>query len=171
MPKQKKHDINWEPVDKIKGGYIKHFLLHPPFWSEPNNSINNPLLWKSYKFRQSNKTKIPNLKGVYCFVVQPKVKNFFQTKYLFYVGQTTRTLRIRYNEYIEEYQGNRKSRIKVKEMLDKFGSDYLHFYFVSIPNNSDIHEIEQKLIDTFIPFVNVKVNRAKINPEFQYIYE
>lgn len=171
MVKKKKYDLNWDGVDRIKGGYIKHFLLYPPLWTQPNNSINMLLNWEKYKFKHSNVSNIANQKGIYCFVVQPRVRKFFQTRYLFYIGQTKRTLRVRYEEYLKEYDGTRKSRKKVKEMLDKYGLDYLYFYFTPITQITMIDEVEQKLIDTFIPFVNVKINKAKINPEFQYIYE
>ena len=33
------YDIDFDPTDKIKGGYIKKFLLYPPFWIEPKNKI------------------------------------------------------------------------------------------------------------------------------------
>ena len=47
----------------------------------------------------------------------------------------------------------------------------LFFYYVVINSNSVIDEVEDNLIDKFIPQANVKVRRATINPEFQYLYE
>ena len=35
---------------------------------------------------------------VYCFIVKPKIPNFIETRYLFYVGQTTRPFQERFQE-------------------------------------------------------------------------
>ncbi len=164
------HDFDWDHRREVKGGYIKKFLLYPAFWIDPSNLIPNPLKWRRYKFNRVNLSRIHKAKGVYCFVVEPKVTNFIQTKYLFYIGKTNRTLQKRYSEYLEELEGTRKSRVKVKEMLDTYNG-YLYYYFAPIPDKASVNQCEEKLINTFIPHVNVHVNVAKIRREYQYIYE
>tara|TARA_B100000614_G_scaffold179759_1_gene160710 strand:- start:5647 stop:6183 length:537 start_codon:yes stop_codon:yes gene_type:complete len=166
----KMYDIKWDSVGTLRGDYIRKFFLLPNFWVEAQTNIGHNLKWKKYKFTRKNISKIPKSKGVYCFVLQPHVKNFFETRYLFYIGQTQRTLNIRFKEYLDELDGKRKSRAKIKSILDKY-YDRLFFYYVVINSNSVIDEVEDNLIDKFIPQANVKVRRATINPEFQYLYE
>lgn len=164
------YDFDFEETNKIKGGYIKKFLLHPPFWNDPSNKIGFQLNWKKYKFNRRNHTKIIRQKGIYCFVVEPKVDEFFSTRYLFYIGKTNRTLFKRFGEYLDELEGKRKSRVKVMFMLKQY-QEHLYYYFTPISTTTKVNSIEDKLIDTFIPHVNTQVRRAKIKPEFQYLYE
>ncbi len=164
------HDIDFDEADKVKGGYIKKFLLHPPFWVEPKNQVAFPLKWKKYKFIPRNKKYITKEKGIYCFVIEPNVNEFFNTRYLFYIGKTNRQLNIRFGEYMNEHLGKKKSRVKVKNMLKKYYG-HIYFYFTPIATKAQVNQVEDQLIDTFIPQVNVIVKRAKINPEYQYLYE
>ena len=163
------YDIEWDSVGTLRGDYIRSFFLFPNFWVEPGTEISHKLQWKRYKFTERNAQKIDTSKGVYCFVLQPKVNNFFETKYLFYVGKTQRTLRIRYKEYLDELSGKRKSRTKIKDILDKY-YDRLFFYYAVIDDKTIIDEVEDNLIDKFIPWANVRIRRAQINPKFQYLY-
>lgn len=167
---KKKHDLDTNESDKIKGGYRKKFILYPTFWTEKANEVGHKLNWKRYRFTRANHDKIVKEKGIYCFVLQPEVKNFFETKYLLYIGKTNRTLHTRYSEYLNELEGKKKSRPKVKDMLDRYNG-YLYYYFCSLDTKAKVDDVEDKLIDTFIPHVNVEIKRAKIKPEFKYIYE
>lgn len=163
------HDFDWRNRAELKD-HIRKFLLYPPFWNDTTTEFTLSLKWKNVKFEERNKTRVSNQKGIYCFVVVPKKKKFFHTKYLFYVGKTNRTLQERFGEYIKEMQSKRKSRIKVKEMFEKF-SDHLYFYFAEIHSYKEVKNHEDKLINTFVPQVNVEVQRARIQPELLYIYE
>jgi hypothetical protein len=158
---------------KKKGEYVLHikkFFLFPQFWNDPTKSLTEPTGWKKVKFTKSNRNKIPRDKGIYCFVAQPKLTNFFETTYLFYIGKTNRTLWIRYKEYLDEQAGKGKPRNKVYEMLNQY-SDYLYFYYTSIPNVSDVDNCEEKLLNTFVPRVNTDIPEAKISPELKNLYE
>lgn len=150
--------------------HIRKFLLYPSNWSDVTKQIPYPLKWRSYKFLKTNRNKIPNRKGIYCFVLKPIVDNFFETNYLFYVGKTKRTLNIRYSEYLDDQNGKGKPRPKVFEMLKLYEGN-LHFYFIEISNNNHIDEIEEKLLNIFVPQINVSIPEAKISPELMYIYE
>jgi hypothetical protein len=156
-----------------KGELLNHrrqFLLYPTYWKDQLNYISLNLNWHQIKFNEDNIDLAPDLKGVYCFVVKPEIPNFFETSYLFYVGETTRTLKIRFKEYVNDQKGKGKPRSKVFEML-KLYKDYVHFYYAEINNDNHIHDTEKKLIDTFVPFINSNIPKATLNPELQNIYE
>lgn len=150
--------------------HIRKFLLYPKFWEDSSNHFMNKLNWKRKKFLHSNKSKIPIQKGIYCFVLKPTVPNFFETRYLLYHGQTSRTLRKRFEEYLDDQKGKGKPRPKVFEMLNLY-KNYLYFYFAEITSSTLIDEAEEKFLNTFIPQINTSIPKAKINPELMYIYE
>ena len=156
-----------------KGELLLHrrkFLLYPIYWKNQLSHILLNLNWHQIKFNKDNIDLVPELKGVYCFVVKPEIPNFFETSYLFYVGETTRTLKIRFKEYVNDQKGKRKPRSKVFEML-KLYKDYLHFYYAEIDNEDDINKTEEKLINTFVPFINTKIPKARLSLELRNIYE
>ena len=148
----------------------RKFILYPKYWQDRLNHIPLNLNWKHIKFHEDNIDLTPEHKGVYCFVVKPSIPHFFETSYLFYVGETTRTLRKRFKEYIEDQKGKGKPRPKVFEMLNLY-KDYVHFYYTEIDDENDILDTEEKLINTFIPFINTDIPKAKLNPELRNIYE
>lgn len=161
-------------IDFVKEGeiklHIRKFLLYPAFWNDSSKNIGIKLSWKRVKFTKTNHKKVPLTKGIYCFVVKPKVPSFFETNYLFYVGQTQRTLASRYKEYLDDQEGKGKPRTKVYKMLKLYEND-LYFYYTSILNAAYVDEVEDKLINTFIPHINAKISEAKICPELKYLYE
>ena len=95
---------------------------------------------------------------------------FNYTNYLFYIGQTQRTLEIRYKEYLADQEGKGKPRTKVFKMLKQYES-VLYFYYTTIRTTAQVDEVEEKLLNTFIPHINAKIPEAKISPELQYLYE
>lgn len=158
---------------KKKGEYLLHlkkFFLFPKFWEDPVKSLTEPTGWKKVKFTTANRSKIPKEKGIYCFVLQPKLVNLFETKYLFYIGKTNRTLWVRYKEYLDDQAGKGKPRNKVFEMLTQY-TDYLYFYYTTIPISTDVDKCEEKLLNTFVPRVNTDIPEAKISPELKNLYE
>lgn len=163
------YDIDFIEKGQLKL-HIRKFLLYPEYWNDVSNQIPYNLSWKGYKFEKKNEVKIPDHKGVYCFIVKPQISNFFETKYLFYVGQTTRTLRQRFYEYLDDQTGKGKPRPKVYEML-KLYQDNLYFFFSNINDNSQIDEVEEKLLNTFVPHINTDIPKAKIKSELRNIYE
>ena len=150
--------------------HIRKFLLHPPIWIEPANLISIPLKRKRVRFTEKNKGSVPQNKGIYCFVLNPKYKYFFETRYLFYVGKTNRTLRERYSEYLDEQAGVGKPRLKIEEMLNLY-KDYVYFYYATIDNKTDVDVCEKKVLNTFVPPVNSLIPNARIKRELRNIYE
>lgn len=158
---------------KKKGEYVLHlkkFFLYPQFWKDPLKHLTEPTGWNKVKFTKSNRSRIPKVKGVYCFVLQPKLVNLFETKYLFYIGKTNRTLWVRYKEYLDDQAGKGKPRNKVFEMLTQY-ADYLYFYYTTIPVSADVDSCEEKLLNTFVPRVNTDIPEARISPELKNLYE
>lgn len=161
-------------IDFVEKGklllHIRKFLLSPQYWIDKSNQIPISLTWQKCKFTPQNRNQVPKEKGIYCFVVCPEYANFFETKYLFYVGKTNRTLWERYKEYLDDQQGKGKPRPKVYEML-KLYKDCLMFYFAEIKTSSDVNLCEDRLINTFVPHINTQIPDAKIKSELKYIYE
>ncbi len=156
-----------------KGNYKLHtrkFFLKPSLWIDSSNQYTFNLKWKRIKFNRKNFSILPNKKGIYCFVVVPKFQHFFETRYLFYVGKTTRTLKKRYNEYLQDQAGKGKPRPKVFEMLNLY-KENLYFYYSVVNINTDIDVIEKKLLNIFVPHINTDIPNAKIKPEFKNLYE
>lgn len=150
--------------------HVRRFLLYPDYWQDVNNHINIMMNWQQIKFTPDNIDYIPERQGLYCFVVKPSIPNFFETNYLFYVGETQRTLRVRYAEYLRDQRGLGKPRSKVFEMLNLY-RDYLYFYYAIFDDSSLIEENETKLLNTFVPAINSKIPNARIIPELLNIYE
>jgi hypothetical protein len=113
---------------------------------------------------------VPKKSGVYCFVLCPDYPDFFETRYLFYVGKTNRTLWERYKEYLNEEEGKGKPRRKIFEML-KLYKGHLHFYFATISDSLNVDSCEDCLINVFVPPINTQIPDAKISHELKNIYE
>ena len=163
------YDIDFDEKGKLKL-HIRKFLLYPIYWDEITNRYTYNLKWNVVKFKKSNISRLPNNKGLYCFVVKPHYPCFLETRYLFYIGQTTRTLKQRFIEYIADQEGNGKPRPKVFEML-KLYKDHLFFYYSEMSVDDEIDEVERKLLNTFVPHINTDIPKAKVNPELRNIYE
>lgn len=163
------YDLNFEEKGRFKI-HIRKFLLYPKFWNDPINGISLPLNWNNVKFEPNSKAGIPLRKGIYCFVVKPSFLNMFETRYLFYVGKTNRTLQERFGEYLYEQEGKGKPRPKLYEMLNLY-KNHLHFYYTEINDEKDVDGCEQKLLNSFVPHVNTSIPKARVKPELRYIYE
>ena len=149
--------------------HIRKFLLYPEFWNKNENKIDIKLKWQFVKFSEKKRAFIPQKRGIYCFVVKPTCENFFETRYLFYIGKTNRTLRVRFGEYLRDQKGKSKPRIKVFEMLNYY-KDNVYFYYAEIASKTDVNTCEDKLLNIFMPYINTQIPTAKINPELRYIY-
>lgn len=163
------YDLNFKEEAMMKF-HIKRFFLYPKFWTLASNKLHMTLNWKSVEFRIANLASVPSKKGVYAFTVKPEYSGLFETNYLFYIGKTNRTLRERFKEYVDDQNGKGKPRKKVFGMLKQY-KKYLHFYFAEVASTGSVNVVEDKLINTLVPPVNVAVTLAKIKPELQYLYE
>lgn len=168
------NDINF--VDEITqeegklGLHVRKFFLFPEYWEKTENQIPISLEWSNVRFCRKNIDLVPEKKGIYGFVVKPQISNFFETRYLFYIGETTRTLKVRFMEYFDEQQKKGKFRYKVYKMLNLY-KDCIYFYYSEIDNDETIKLCEEKLLNTLVPQVNTVIPKAKIKPELRSIYE
>ncbi len=136
-------------VRKAKSS-IQKFILWPEMWNDFSLDLSD-FKWKEYSFARSQKNNIPDSKGVYTFVIKPRVANHPSCGYLMYVGQTTDlTLRKRFGNYLDEQDGKRKSRPKIEYLLQEY-KDFL--FFVCMPLNDRITpmKVEVELLKAFIP--------------------
>ena len=172
------HDIEWAKKKAVRRevkDHVRRFLLYPLFWEDQSRNLPQGLNWQKIKFDENNQTQIPNKHGVYCFVVEPpNTIGLFQTQYLMYIGKASSTgLRARYGHYINEKNGKgigkQPPRIKVQEILNDFFG-YIYFYFIEELDKKKVIEYEDKLLDTFMPYVNSLIPRASIKEEFKHIY-
>lgn len=150
--------------------HVKSFFLHPKFWVNNAPTIAFKTKWKSVPFKSTNLKKVPTKRGVYAFFVHPRFPHLAQAKYLFYVGKTNRTLQKRYGEYLDDMAGKGKPRVKVFTMM-KMYREHLHFYYAELSSAKEIGELEDCLLNTFVPHVNTLIPQARINPELKGIYE
>ena len=148
----------------------RKFLLFPEYWEEPNNFLPAQSKWHEIEFKDASLKSIPLEKGIYCFVVKPRLIGFFETNYLFYLGKTSRTLQKRYSEYLSNQKGKNKPRPKIFEMLTLY-KEYLHFYYTELKTDAEVDDMETRLLNAFIPHINTDIPNAKIKNELKRIYE
>lgn len=163
------YDLDFEEEGKLKL-HIQKFLLYPQYWQNESNAFSGNVNWESCLFTPENRDRVPRLKGIYCFVVIPKYDKIFETRYLFYVGKTSRTLWERYKEYLDDLAGKGKPRKKVFKML-KLYNGYLHFFYTPLDSKLEVDTFEDRLLNIFVPHVNTQIPDARIKDELKYIYE
>ncbi len=155
------HDIL--SLKKDVGVYQIKFLLWKEQWesyTEPSVKLN----WKCVKFEENSRHLIPSEKGIYAFIVDPEITPFPSHRYLMYIGQaghkSNRNLRRRFSDYLNEKK--RVKRMSINYLLNTW-QGYVYFCFTVIdPNETNIRELERKLLDTFIPPFSSKGYSAKI---------
>lgn len=141
-----------DQVDALKK-YKKSFILSPSQWSALTLGS---LTWECVKFEKGNKTSIPKVRGIYCFIIKHEHPALPSNAYIAYIGlvgdSNNRGLRVRYSDYLREQR--RPKRLHVNIMLNKW-KDYIYFYYVKIPDKRrSLESIETKLLDSIIPPFN-----------------
>ena len=124
------------------------FHLMPTLWDQYRGPSN--LEWECVTFDRNALDVVPDTPGVYAFCVRPSIGGNLCGSYLLYVGRTTRGLRIRCREYLADAEA-RRGRPKVVMMLRHFyGTPYLRFCFVAVPDG-DTTAIEDSLLEATVP--------------------
>lgn len=126
------------------------FQMVPDLWAKYPDR--HGLAWTAVPFKPGNRVLIPDVDGVYAFCVRPGVPWGGEVSYLVYIGQTGRTLKKRYAEYVRESQGKGKPRPALSAMFQLYG-EYLWFLYAPTPPNK-AYEAEQDLLEAFWPPVN-----------------
>lgn len=157
------HDFEPTPAQEIQSeleafnaqvdeaiSYRVSFILHSDRWKSFRPREN--LRWKSLKFTEHNLSKIPEVKGIYCFVFKENTSNIPTHGYILYVGivhKGARNFRKRYREYLDEQR--LLKRPKVSRMLSKF-SGGLYFYYAEVDVNAvNLEELELQLASAVLP--------------------
>jgi hypothetical protein len=65
------------------------------------------LSWSLYPFSEASRDQIPQQQGVYAFLIVPAIAGNLSVAYLMYIGETDRTLRTRFGEYLREARSER----------------------------------------------------------------
>lgn len=132
---------------------FKSFEYSISLWPERWNSIIDlgDLNWEIVIFNEDNLSLIPEVPGIYSFVINSRITNH-PHKYLGYIGKTIRTLRARYKEYLSELD-NIKGRPKVVRLLNKW-KGHIDFCYIRFPVGVDPEPIESRLNDAFMPPYN-----------------
>jgi len=155
-------------INEIDGlrKYRKTFILSPEQWQ----LLNIPrLAWRNVKFSRENKVNIPQVRGIYLFMIKNETNLLPPHGYIAYVGLTgddrERTLNDRYGDYLRDQ--SRPKRIHIYELLNRWRND-IYFYFAEIPDRAvSLSEIETNLLDSLIP----PYNRKDFTGEFGRIVE
>ena len=139
------------PIKDVRT-YRVNFLLWKEQW-DAYTAPPIPLNWKCVKFEENSASHIPTEKGIYAFVIEPRLPQFLSHGYVTYIGETghnsNRNLRKRFRDYLNDKKKPKRNLIHT--MLTAW-EDYLYFYYVEVdPSQMDIKQLEQKLLDTFTP--------------------
>lgn len=146
------HDIFRDPaIHTLESFLLKRMVLSPKHWGR--YTLKHRLKWKPVQFKRSNLKKVPaNQKGVYSFIVRPKIASHPQCAYLMYIGMVEdQSFKARFSQYLKEQSdGPNARRIHVTELLCKWDS-FLWFYFAPISKKSLIKKTEDALLEAYLP--------------------
>ena len=133
------------------------FFHSPAMWEACNLPVT--LNWVSLKFTRSNLASVPdNESGVYAFILKPMLADLPETAYLLYIGKTAE-FRSRYDDYLSEQRLTRFIRGRISYMLARL-ADHLWFYYAPVDQNEMLREVEQDLINTYIPPYNTQLKAS-----------
>ena len=121
-------------------------IMLPRLWS--SLSLQQSLSWSTFPFNDSSRSLIPDQQGVYAFLILPKIGDL-NVSYLMYIGETCRTLRERFGEYLLEARSD-KIRPKLLRILPLY-PDHLVFSCAPLPTDIVPKNVESALINAFLP--------------------
>lgn len=158
-------DIFAQLVDDVKV-HTETVILHPTSWNGYRSA--KALTWQHVPFDAKSRSKVPKVPGLYAFAVQPPHADFPPSSWLFYVGEVgsttsaSRTLWIRYKEYLDELRIN--IRRKVGTYLFRYNG-HVRFYYCHVdPKVHDIKALESELISALWPDANIADFNATTRP-------
>jgi len=98
--------------------------------------------------------------GLYFFVA--KAKSFpYLAKYLMYIGKAEKSAQQNLRKRCNEYSPRKpQSRPKIKNLIEKWGP-YLYLNYIELENNSEIKDLEAKLICSLVPPFNSAIPEDK----------
>jgi len=137
-----------DDVDRNNRYFVKMFLK-PLSWT----GITRSLSWTEKDFPPVPRNSIPRSCGVYTFILEPNVFDM-NIKSIIYVGKAT-NLYSRISEYISEIgkDGNISRRPNIWKMINTWNG-HLKYHFTLTSTVREAEELEDKIIETFIPIFN-----------------
>jgi len=129
------------------------FLLWKRRWDAFTPIVD--LHWTEYAFNEEIADNIPEEPGVYAFCIRPNIGTNLNTSYLLYIGETTRTLRARYREYLREAY-DPLGRALVYDFINMY-RPYLTFCCAPLAEEISPKKIEDELLAAYIPPCNLKL--------------
>lgn len=139
-------------VPKTVEDYFREHKINVYVWPAAwrNATAVHVLKWNRVDFCEATIGDVPEQRGVYAFCVSVKGSIMPPHGILVYFGETSRTLRIRYAEYIRDCRNGAK-RPKFNNLFELWSND-LDFYFAPIDDDAcNLNEIEELLNDAVIP--------------------
>ena len=138
---------------KKEGTY--QFKLYPQLWKSPDLAkYYSGRKWNVYEFTKPAPS-LPEVSGIYMFVVGPYCAGLRDHSYIFYVGKT-KNIKKRYIEYLAEKEGGGDSpREEIMILLNDF-EGYLYFHFTAVPE-SELKTAEDLLKDNLTPVSNTQL--------------
>jgi len=136
--------------------YQQKVILDPRQWRAFQNQA--ALQWQSIKFEQASLASIPDVRGIYMFVVQFQDHSilpicFPQHGYIMYGGITGHppkmgTLRSRFQIYLRDQK--RSKRVQIWSMLNKWKDD-MYFHYSPVAQHVNLGVLETDMNDAVIP--------------------
>ena len=127
-------------------------IMVPAWWSAFSAGTTPALTWSVFPFKDASRTKIPNVPGVYAFLVVPNIAGNLSVSYLMYIGKTDRPLRQRFGEYMLEAKSDR-IRPNLLRILPRY-PDHLVFACAETPAGIAPKNVETALLRAFVPPCN-----------------
>lgn len=139
-------------TEDLKKYNVSSMVLSPTRWASYVDPT--PLTWQKVKFDQQDLYQVPdNEFGIYTFIVDAGVAGHPHCSYLLYLGKAEKQpLRTRINQYFYE-PSNPKGRGPVQDMILDWHS-HLHVCFAPIKDVSRIDDLENALLEAFVPPMN-----------------
>jgi hypothetical protein len=128
--------------------YRRDFVLSPKMWKRWNTIPH--LEWKEVEFNASASSALPRERGLYCFIVRPKLQSAGpQLGFPMYVGETGDTskshLRKRFGDYLQEK--TKMKRTKFAVMFDQLDG-CIYFAYAEVSDRSvSLRALETRLSD------------------------
>lgn len=137
----------------------EQFWLVPNVWSRYDHA--RTLSWTRVDFKTDNAPSVPPAPGIYAFVLEHHVAKDLPAAFPMYVGKSDSSIRERY----QKYQGQAFRGIRGRPRLDRLfliWKDHLAFYYVTDLAGDSPTGLEEILINTVMPPMNVDDFRADV---------
>ncbi|MEO1020437.1 MAG: hypothetical protein AAFY56_22515 [Pseudomonadota bacterium] len=135
------------PEDFLREHSFKVFLW-PEAWRDAESA--QALTWGKVEFGRGTINDVPEQRGVYAFCICLRGSIMPPHGVLVYFGETSRTLRTRYKEYVRDCKRGAK-RPKFENLFSLWPDD-LDFFYASIDDDAcNLKDIEEALNDAVKP--------------------